>query len=220
MHGMMRQKANLHATVSGLLAVASLLGLGGRIAKAAAGPLLDRPPVPELNVRLYSFHRLHPLERMGAELIAAQVLRPARIKLNWIDCTAQVFPAACLATPLPNDLVVRFLAKAPPGAKREVLATTTYYSDHGAALIFYDRVVAMRGQNRFVMTILGRVIAHELIHLLLPRQGHSDVGLMRKQWGQRDLEFTAGPRLALSSRTAELVRQAVLRRALIARRGR
>jgi hypothetical protein len=36
--------------------------------------------------------------------------------------------------------------------------------------------------------MLGRIIAHELGHLLLGQNGHSVVGIMKARWGSRDAE--------------------------------
>jgi hypothetical protein len=49
----------------------------------------------------------------------------------------------------------------------------------GTAVIFYFRITDMARTGRcFVGDFLGRVLAHEVGHLLLPRPGHSDRGLM------------------------------------------
>ena len=50
------------------------------------------------------------------------------------------------------------------------------------AYIFGDRIANLKisGRRDFEV-ILGRVLAHELGHLLLPGQGHSNAGLMQKQ---------------------------------------
>jgi hypothetical protein len=46
--------------------------------------------------------------------------------------------------------------------------------------VFWDRIVqrARRGEVR-LDRVLGRVLAHEIGHHLLPAQGHSSMGLMR-----------------------------------------
>lgn len=60
-----------------------------------------------------------------------------------------------------------------------------------SAFIFYDRVVALQTSTSLLQTMLGRVVAHEMIHLLLPGQEHYHSGLMRGDWNQDDLRFTS-----------------------------
>ncbi len=44
------------------------------------------------------------------------------------------------------------------------------------AFVFYDRVSELSDDSS---TLLGQVLAHEVGHLLMPRQGHSPDGIMR-----------------------------------------
>jgi hypothetical protein len=59
----------------------------------------------------------------------------------------------------------------------------------GRAYIFCGRVVRVaKSTGERVGAVLGRVIAHELGHLLLPGQGHSQTGIMRArldEWPSR-----------------------------------
>jgi hypothetical protein len=68
------------------------------------------------------------------------------------------------------------MARAPSGA----LGFAPHATNR--AYIFGDRIASLvtSGRRDFEV-ILGRVLAHELGHLLLPGQGHSNAGLMRKQ---------------------------------------
>jgi hypothetical protein len=50
----------------------------------------------------------------------------------------------------------------------------------GRAYIFSDRIARLaRSAREPFETVLGRVLAHEVGHLVLPAQGHSDNGIMR-----------------------------------------
>ena len=51
--------------------------------------------------------------------------------------------------------------------------------DCGRAYIFSHRIAALAARNeRPVGDLLGRVIAHEIGHLLLPEKSHSAIGIM------------------------------------------
>lgn len=54
--------------------------------------------------------------------------------------------------------------------------------------VFYDaaRAKALRHELP-IGVLLGYAMAHELAHLLLPRESHSDAGVMRLQWRGADL---------------------------------
>jgi hypothetical protein len=54
--------------------------------------------------------------------------------------------------------------------------------------------------------ILGIAIAHELGHLLLDLQGHSAEGIMRGEWGLRDLRNATFGMLLFTPQQAEVLR--------------
>lgn len=168
-----------------------------------------------LRVRVYSFTGLSPWMLRGAETEALRMLRPVAIQLNWIDCTSRVASASCLRSPQSTDLVVRFLANALPQATPSALGIAGSSGDVAVAFIFYDRVVAMRTHTRLLPVMLGRVMAHEITHLLLPEEDHSDVGLMRGQWAADDMRITSSACFGLPLRSVELMQREVLRRALV-----
>ena len=144
-------------------------------------------PRLELNVRVYSFPGLPFWMLRPAEAEAGRMLHSVHIELKWIDCTSRVLSASCSSPVLPTDLIVRFLIKALPQASPVALGISDSSNDSGAAFIFYDRVLALRTRQTFMPLMLGRVMAHEIAHLLLPEQAHTDLGLMRAHWTADDL---------------------------------
>ena len=173
-----------------------------------------------LTVQVYGFPGLSPWTVRGAETEAERILRSAALRLTWIDCTSRVVSASCPSSRQSADLVARFLAKALPQATPTALGMAAGSSrDSAVAFIFYDRVAAMRTQTRSLPVMLGRVMAHEITHLLLPEEDHSQVGLMRAQWAADDLRITSWACLGVPLRSVQLMQREVLRRAL-ARTGR
>jgi hypothetical protein len=168
-------------------------------AKAASAFSSADRPTPRINVRIYGFPGLSPWVLQGAEIEAKRLLRPVPIQLNWIDCTKQIVPASCMSPSLATDLIVRFIAKGLPQASARALGITDSSDHDAAAFIFYDRALALRTHTRPLPMIFGRVLAHEIMHLLFPKEGHSDVGLMRGQWTADDLSIAGSGRVSLDS---------------------
>ena len=111
-----------------------------------------------------------------------------------------------------TDLIIRFLPNALPQARPSALGIATSSANSGTAFLFYDRILALQSPRRMLFTVLGRVLAHEITHLLLPMQGHSDYGLMRGHWSTSDLDFTSTACLGLAGRSAQLIHEEALRR--------
>jgi hypothetical protein len=68
--------------------------------------------------------------------------------------------------------------------------------------------------------MLGRVLAHEITHLLLPQEDHAELGLMRGHWSAEDLQGTNTACLGLSVRSIQLMQGEALRRVRATHRGR
>jgi hypothetical protein len=167
---------------------------------------------PKLDVLLYSFPGLSPGVLHDTEAEAARLLRQIGIEPEWIDCTSRLISARCMASPSAIDLIVRFTAKALPQASTKALGIAGSSADYAAAFIFYDRVLVLRTSTRLLPMMLGRVLAHEIMHLLLPREEHSELGLMRGLWTVDDLRITSTACLGLPVRSVQLVPREAFRR--------
>jgi hypothetical protein len=181
-----------------------------------AGSLIAQ--APELNIRVYGFQGLSLEALPEAYTEAERLLSPTSIRLKWIDCTSTVLSSECTAPQLPADLTVRIVADALPPASARALGLAAWSGDLAAAFIFYDRVAALRTSERFVPTILGRVMAHEITHLLLGSESHSEIGLMRGQWSADDLRTVNSAWLGLPLRSAQFMQKEARRRILIPRK--
>ncbi len=138
------------------------------------------------------------------------------IELRWIDCTSRVLSASCGSPQASTDLIIRFLLKALPQAGARTLGIAGSSADYAAAFIFYDRILALRTHTHLLPAMLGRVLAHEITHLLLPQEDHAVFGLMRGQWSADDLRITSAACLGLSTRSVQLMHREALRRVSIA----
>jgi hypothetical protein len=191
------------------------LSLWFSLALAAAGnsqSLLAPQSTPTLKVFVYSFPKLSHSVIQGAESEAERMLRPVRIDLNWIDCTSRVLPASCWSPQVATDLIIRFLPKALPQASATALGISGSSADYATAFIFYERILAQRTHTHLLPAMLGRVLAHEITHLLLPQEDHSEFGLMRGHWRADDLRVTSAASLGLPARSVQFMYREALRR--------
>jgi hypothetical protein len=182
-----------------------------------AATALANQSTPELKVRVYDFPGLPNATLREAYLEAARMLQPAQIQLKWVECTSPVLSTECRSPQLPGDITVRVVAKVLPPASATALGLAAWSGDDAAAFIFYDRMIALRTSTRSISCMLGRVMAHEITHLLLGSQDHDEVGLMRGQWAADDLRIASSACLWLTPSSVHSMQKEALRRVLIAR---
>jgi hypothetical protein len=155
---------------------------------------------PAINVSVCSFHGLPSWVLEGAESEAARIFRQAAITMKWLDCDPEKDSVSRELAASPAELLVRVVPHAlSPASKTALAMAFPFPGSTGTAFIFYDRVVAMQTSGSLLQTMLGRVVVHEIIHLLLPGQEHSRSGLMRRDWSQEDLRFSCRTVEILSS---------------------
>lgn len=83
------------------------------------------------------------------------------------------------------------------------------------AYVFYSHVRDFVHKNDLIehkARILGLAIAHEMGHLLLPHNTHSDTGIMRATWDREDLKRGANGKLVFSEKEAQLIRSGLIQR--------
>lgn len=157
----------------------------------AATPLAAESPVV-LTVRLYSAASTSPQALLAARLVAAPILHDAGLNVVFRACgrvRSSEAPADPCDEPLgPRELVVRAV-DAPA-----VSATLSSYTFGVAyvvkatnrgwlATLYADRIAEAAGRVHIEPSVLlGRVLAHEVGHLLLGTSYHGDTGLMRAEW--------------------------------------
>jgi len=212
--GMICRETNVPIAISFLVVLACLASEPRPLNARSTELALVHQSTPKLNVRIYSFSAVSAWTLDAAETEAVRMLGPVFIELNWIDCTSPMPPVACMSPQLPADLIVRILPKALPNVSTLALGAADSSDRYAAAFVFYDRVVALRTHRRVLAVMLGRVIAHEISHLLLPQQGHSEFGLMRGQWAYDDLGITTSTFPGLPAKSAQFMHNEARRRVL------
>jgi hypothetical protein len=204
------------AVFSYLLAILSLAALPIRAQSFVAGRRTissqnDRDS-PQLTIRV---HRIAPVSSwllVSAEAEAARMLRSTHLRLTWINCPSPENSIACSIPERPTDLILHVWPTASPQATANALGMTMSSPVGSCAVLFYDRILTYYAHRTFPYQILGRAIAHEIVHLLLPTSSHTASGLMRAKWFTKDLQFGNQSCIGLPTRSVELIREEALRR--------
>lgn len=109
------------------------------------------------------------------EIVAAQVLSTAGVRLDWHGTRHCPFDAILVA--LRDDEPSALM----PGA----LAYSKPFDGSSTITVFYDRV-ELHANQRPAGPILGHVFAHEIAHILQRVDRHSEVGVMKARWTADD----------------------------------
>jgi hypothetical protein len=148
--------------------------------------MLAAAAVLTITVRVYDMYGVPPPDRAKALALAADTLAQANVRAQWIDCTRDehdVVPPRCRAALEPGELVVRILDKT---SRDGHILGTAIVQEGGPNVVasIYARSTAERSARSGVpiVTLLGRVTAHEIGHLLLGTNSHTLAGIMRAKW--------------------------------------
>jgi hypothetical protein len=136
-----------------------------------------------LTIRVYDVSRMPIEEREQGLRVAAEALAEAGVEASWLDCTGEVPAAPCQKVPGEGELILRVQRE--PHRRPHVLGTAIVQDDGPNVIAtVYNEAITMRANRTGIpkSTILGRVAAHEIGHLLLGKNSHSPHGLMRPTW--------------------------------------
>lgn len=170
-------------------------GFGGHCLTVALGCLAAESaapssPRPAVIVHVDNRAAVPPDQFVRARAVVEETLEAAGVEVRW---TEGRFPLSVMR---PDPHVSRALQVAlvlvnnsDPATQGAVGCALGFAAPGQAvAYAFYNRVVdATARQPADVAVVLGRVIVHELGHLLLPRGSHARYGIMR---ADLDLGFT------------------------------
>jgi hypothetical protein len=141
--------------------------------------------VGSLSVRTYDRVGVGDAELALARDVASAILAQGGVEVAWHDCSA-----ACGHELTPHDILLRITttpATAPPATMGFSIVDLRNRGGR-LATVYGDRVRAAALRTGVSSgALLGRAIAHEIVHLRLGTAWHSATGLMRARWLDREL---------------------------------
>jgi hypothetical protein len=161
-----------------------------------------------LVVRIYDGYGVPGDHLARAQATAEGIMIAAGVVVTWPRCP-------CLSPVRSDELVVR-ITRASPASMPGSLGFS--FVDIGLkagtlATVFADRVQTLAAIAEVDDgEVLGRVIAHEIAHLLLGTRDHGPRGLMRGQWRASDLARQRLSDWRLSGAEGLKIRQAIRQR--------
>ncbi len=118
---------------------------------------------------------------MGAERTAGQIFEDIGIHIHWI-CRHSGDSKS-------SEIAMRLADNTSPTLLKGALGFALPYQQKGVRItVFYDRVELLARGHDSSGTILGHTLAHELAHILKAEDSHSETGIMRPRWDDRDIE--------------------------------
>ena len=142
-----------------------------------------------LLVRIYDNAGILAGELASALRTTHDILRRADLSVDWVQCRARrdgPVPAVCDQPLSSSDVVVRLIEGSDKeSGERRALGYSLFDSNgiSGFATVYVDRVDWLARRAQYARApLLGRAIAHEIGHLLLRSNAHTQSGLMREVW--------------------------------------
>jgi hypothetical protein len=145
-------------------------------------------------VRVYDAASMAPGDKARALAIAVAALAPAELELHFAHCGKDVIEAGCEKPLRPGELALR-LVRSPTAEPRAAHALPLgealldLHRRTGAlATIYVERVEGLaHAAGGDAVVLLGRAIAHELVHAISGQGRHTPRGLMRPVWSAREV---------------------------------
>jgi len=153
--------------------------------RAPASAVID----DSLLVRIYDNAGVLASELAAALRTTHDILRRADLSVDWVRCGARrdgPGPAVCDQPLSSGDVVVRLTEGSDQeNGERRALGYSLFDGKgvSGFATVYVDRVDWLARRAQYPRApLLGRAIAHEIGHLLLRSNAHTQTGLMREVW--------------------------------------
>jgi len=129
-----------------------------------------------------------------AELTAGSIFKEAGVEVHWVNCepppvAALKIAPSCRVTEFPKHLQLTIARRSK--SLTDSVFGVSYLGEDGSGCysdVFFEPAEELHKRLHVNLgTLLGHVVAHEIAHLLLGTNAHSDTGIMRPHWNERDL---------------------------------
>jgi hypothetical protein len=169
-----------------LVALACVIGSAG-FAFPETTPVGASDSQPTITVQVYNYSRASLAVVADAEREAGRILGTAGLKTVWLECPVAPVSGStqgsCQKAPDSVDLRLRVLGSP---VRNRLQDSVFGFAVHPVLASVYFDAASRRAHNddaEFEATlILGCAIAHELGHLLLGTDSHSQTGIMQSRW--------------------------------------
>ena len=172
----------------------------------------EKDPSPTITVQIYNYSQASLAILTGAEREAGRILAEAGLRAVWLECP--VGPSTpgpqglCEKAPEATDLRLRVLG-APVTNKFQ--DTVFGFAVHPVLASVYYEYAGRRAKSDDAEfeapIILGCAIAHELGHLLLGTNSHSDSGIMQPRWESNQFRQLMIGNLVFTTEQSKLMRK-------------
>jgi hypothetical protein len=177
--------------------------------------------IAPVSVSIYNDAQVPPATLVRAEGIANRILQQAGIEITWFSCGG----GSRCETGLDHDhasvqnLSLRVVTCAKT-LSNSVFGVSFLGSDSTGKYgdVFYNTARSLSESTHIHLgDMLGHVIAHELGHLLLGSNAHSQLGIMRPHWSSGELRSITMGRLLFTPEQARSMQDQLEDRARLAR---
>ena len=204
---------NRYLTQTLALTLGGAMGLSGNT-------LLATPGEPEadlmITIHVYNYARIPGRTLLRTKRQVASIFLSAGIQLVWMDCIPpsekRPILAVCPGETSPSELILNIVSKF--DAKAEGLRDGLFGIATGyQATIVIERIgeIIYKGEST-PSEVLGITISHELGHLLLGPNSHTENGIMSPRWAGKDFRTVQSTTLAFTQGQAEQMRHIITQR--------
>ena len=171
--------------------------IGAGLAVTANASAQDPQSVLTVRVQVDDYANVSPKDLARAEAQATAAYRAAGLEVVWSP--GESGPGAGSAATPSRSIEVRVVILSRDMAEKKCRAdalsdgvmgtarTAAPELRHRLAYIFYNRIERVGISNQIpIERVLGHVMAHEIGHLLIGVNSHSDHGLMRPEWNPQE----------------------------------
>lgn len=149
-----------------------------------------------VTIRVYDIYGLSPDVRQEALAVAARTLEHAGVQAAIVDCSGVAGATPCKTSVVDGEVILR-IQRLPKDGPRVLGEAYVHESGPNTVATVYAAAIAERTRRdgTSLATLVGRVAAHEIGHLLLGTNAHATHGLMQASWDvarieRGDWEFT------------------------------
>jgi hypothetical protein len=188
-----------------------VLAIAISLAFLAMRSLAEEQLHPPVTILVFNYSRATHSTLVSAEREAGRILAEAGVSAKWLQCSIPLTAdsdKACAREVGASDIRMPIVEQANQGYVGDsafgfALAPALASVFHKSA----ERLAHNDNTDSEMAVILGCVIAHEIGHLLLGNNAHSESGIMQREWKREQLTQAMRGRLLFTVEQAETIRE-------------